>query len=255
MFPSIRIHRSLVFASTAAGFALILPSCTSPQATTTVKQSRYIAGPSATRHRFVSTADPDSKLIAETTQENFFTWLFSLNESTPTKKKPAKASVPNIPASKIHSAVLARSTRGNTRIIVDVGRQKAFLLVGDDIAIEAPVSTARPGKYTPRGSFHVSERVRTGKVSTIYGVGMPYWMRLSGTVFGVHAGYLPGYPASAGCVRLPYSVAPVIFDATKSGTKVKIVDSWDLATNLWADEDAAKTMMASVDLPAVSPVP
>jgi lipoprotein-anchoring transpeptidase ErfK/SrfK len=56
---------------------------------------------------------------------------------------------------------------------------------------------------------------------------MPYWMRLSGTVFGVHAGHLPGYPASAGCVRLPVSAAEVIFDNTTYGTKVSIYSQWD----------------------------
>jgi lipoprotein-anchoring transpeptidase ErfK/SrfK len=52
-------------------------------------------------------------------------------------------------------------------------------------------------------------------------------MRLSGTVFGVHAGHLPGYPASAGCVRLPVSAAEVIFDNTTYGTKVSIYSQWD----------------------------
>jgi hypothetical protein len=42
----------------------------------------------------------------------------------------------------------------------------------------------------------------------------------------MHIGDLPGYPASAGCIRLPYSVAPVIFENTASGVTVQIVDSW-----------------------------
>ena len=72
----------------------------------------------------------------------------------------------------------------------------------------------------------MSQRVRSGKVSTIYGVEMPYWMRLSGTAYGVHAGVLPGYPASAGCIRLPSSAAKVIFDNTTYGTRVNIYSSW-----------------------------
>ena len=55
---------------------------------------------------------------------------------------------------------------------------------------------------------------------------MPYWMRLSGSVYGVHAGYLPGYPASAGCVRLPREAAQLIYDNTKHGTSVTIYSSW-----------------------------
>jgi lipoprotein-anchoring transpeptidase ErfK/SrfK len=156
---------------------------------------------------------------------------------------------------KIDKNLLANHDGTGTRVVVDVSRQRAYVLIDGRIAIDTAISTARAGKYTPRGSYTITEKVRSGKHSTIYGCEMPYWQRLGDSPIGLHIGDLPGYPASAGCVRLPYSVAPVIFDATKSGTKVKIVDSWDLATNLWADEDAAKTMIASVDLPAAPPVP
>jgi len=128
---------------------------------------------------------------------------------------------------RVNPMILSQSTKGNTRLVIDVADQKGYLLVDGKVAVETPVSTARPGKWTPRGSFNMTQRVRTGKVSTIYGVEMPYWMRLSGSVYGVHAGHLPGYPASAGCVRLPASAAQVIFDNTSYGTKVNIYSSWD----------------------------
>ncbi len=128
---------------------------------------------------------------------------------------------------RVNQALLAQSTRGNTRLVIDIADQRGYLLVNGKVAVNTPVSTARTGKYTPRGSFSISQRVRTGKVSTIYGVEMPHWMRLSGTVFGVHAGYLPGYPASAGCVRLPASAAQLIYDNTTYGTRVNIYSSWD----------------------------
>lgn len=123
--------------------------------------------------------------------------------------------------------VLSQSNGRNARLVIDIEKQRGYLLVNGKVAVNTPVSTARPGKYTPRGSFSMSQRVRSGKYSTIYGVEMPYWMRLSGTVFGVHAGHLPGYPASAGCIRLPMSAAEVIFDNTSSGTRVNIYSSWD----------------------------
>lgn len=128
---------------------------------------------------------------------------------------------------RINQMVLAESNRSNTRVVIDVADQRGYLLVNGKIAVDTPVSTARPGKWTPRGSFSMSERVRSGKISTIYGVAMPYWMRLSGSVYGVHAGHLPGYPASAGCIRLPSSAAQVIYDNTKYGTRVNIYSSWN----------------------------
>ena len=122
--------------------------------------------------------------------------------------------------------VLSQSTRGNTRVVIDIADQRGYLLVDGRIAVDTPVSTARPGKWTPRGSFGVTQRVRTGKISTIYGVEMPYWMRLSGSAYGMHAGHLPGYPASAGCIRLPAESARVIYDNTGYGTRVNIYSSW-----------------------------
>ena len=128
---------------------------------------------------------------------------------------------------RVNPAILSQSNRQNTSVVIDVADQRGYLLVNGKIAVDTPVSTARPGKWTPRGSFRITQRVRTGKVSTIYGVEMPYWMRLSGSVYGVHAGYLPGYPASAGCIRLPASAAQVIYDNTTYGTRVSVYSAWD----------------------------
>jgi len=126
-----------------------------------------------------------------------------------------------------HKLLKAAANSGASRqIIVDVSRQRAYLLIGDRVAIDTPVSTARSGKHTPRGTFKITQRVRSGKTSTIYGCSLPYWMRLDSSAIGMHIGDLPGYPASAGCIRLPFSVAPFVFDSTASGTTVRVVDSW-----------------------------
>ncbi|MEM0898124.1 MAG: L,D-transpeptidase [Verrucomicrobiota bacterium] len=126
---------------------------------------------------------------------------------------------------KVDKDILAKAESGNTHILVDISQQKAFVLVAGQVAVETPVSTAREGKVTPTGEFTITEKIRTGKTSTIYGCELPCWMRLDGSAYGLHVGELPGYPASAGCVRLPVNIAPIIFDHAPSGTVVKIVDS------------------------------
>jgi len=113
------------------------------------------------------------------------------------------------------------------KVIIDIARQRAFLIVNDLIAIDAAVSTARRGKYTPRGSFEITEKVKSGKVSTIYHVYMPNWMRLGNSTVGMHTGDLPGYPASAGCIRLPQTIAPIIFENVTHGVRVEVLDTWD----------------------------
>lgn len=128
----------------------------------------------------------------------------------------------------INQALLdyGKSNKSTKKIVVDISKQRAYLLVDGQIAIDTAVSTARSGKYTPRGEFKITERVQSGKTSTIYGCSLPYWQRLDQSAVGMHVGDLPGYPASAGCIRLPHSVAPVLFANTASGVTVQIVDSW-----------------------------
>jgi lipoprotein-anchoring transpeptidase ErfK/SrfK len=141
--------------------------------------------------------------------------------------QPVTPARPVIPATQINHSVLASTNSSNSSVMIDVARQKVFLLKdGSQVALEAPISSARPGKTTPRGTFKITEKIRTGKISTIYDVHMPNWMRLSGSAYGVHAGYLPGYPASAGCVRLPSDAAAIIYDHVGYGTRVTITDGW-----------------------------
>lgn len=122
--------------------------------------------------------------------------------------------------------VLAKSTGRNSRVVIDIAGQRAYLLVNGEIGLETPISSARSGKYTPTGTFTVHDRVRSGKVSNLYDVLMPYWQRLGSTEFGIHAGYLPGRPASAGCVRLPRQAAQLIYDHTARGGQISIHSSW-----------------------------
>ncbi len=126
----------------------------------------------------------------------------------------------------INHDLLAARKDGQKKVVVDISKQRAYLLVDGNIAIDTAVSTARSGKYTPRGEFKITERVKTGKTSTIYGCALPYWQRLDQSAVGFHIGDLPGYPASAGCIRLPESIAPILFENTASGVAVQIVDSW-----------------------------
>ncbi|MGI9240276.1 MAG: L,D-transpeptidase, partial [Verrucomicrobiales bacterium] len=127
---------------------------------------------------------------------------------------------------RVNSRALSDTSSAQTMVIVDISKQRAYLLADGKIIVDTPVSTARSGKYTPRGEFKITQRVEKGKTSTIYGCELPYWMRLDQSAIGMHIGDLPGYPASAGCIRLPAEIAPVMYKFTKSGTTVKVMNSW-----------------------------
>lgn len=127
----------------------------------------------------------------------------------------------------LNEALLKSAGDKPRKVVVDIGRQRVFLVIDGLVAVDSAISSARRGKHTPRGSYQITEKVASGKVSTLYHVYMPYWMRLGRTTVGMHVGDVPGYPASAGCIRLPQTVAPVLFEQVSHGTRVEVVDSWD----------------------------
>jgi lipoprotein-anchoring transpeptidase ErfK/SrfK len=86
---------------------------------------------------------------------------------------------------------------------------------------QAQCSTGRQGYSTRRGDFVITNKERNHR-STIYHVEMPYFMRLSCLDFGMHAGIVPNYPASHGCIRLPEEAARKFFSEIPIGTLVTV---------------------------------
>jgi lipoprotein-anchoring transpeptidase ErfK/SrfK len=137
---------------------------------------------------------------------------------------------------------------GNVAVLIDLSDQHAYLYSHGEVVLTAPVSTGREGYDTPAGRYKVIEKDLNHR-SSIYGayeqngqivmenvdlrkdrrppgarfVGapMPYFLRIVGGI-GLHAGYLPGYPASHGCIRMPESKAERFYAAVRVGTPVTI---------------------------------
>ncbi|MGE5212133.1 MAG: ankyrin repeat domain-containing protein [Nitrospirota bacterium] len=107
------------------------------------------------------------------------------------------------------------------RIEISLAMQRVAL-VRDGVPIyHARCSTGRAGYSTKRGEFVITNKERNHR-STIYHVEMPYFMRLSCLDFGMHAGYVPNYPASHGCIRLPEDAARKFFSEIPVGTVVTV---------------------------------
>ena len=107
------------------------------------------------------------------------------------------------------------------RIEISLAMQRVAL-VKDGVPIyHARCSTGRAGYSTKRGEFVITNKERNHR-STIYHVEMPYFMRLSCLDFGMHAGYVPNYPASHGCIRLPEDTARKFFSEIPVGTLVTV---------------------------------
>jgi len=113
--------------------------------------------------------------------------------------------------------------RGPVSIIVSIKEQLLHVhRRGVRIGVST-VSTGKQGHDTPLGVFTILQK-KEEHVSSIYGSEMPFMQRLTWTGIALHAGALPGYPASHGCVRLPLKFAELVFSATKLGTPVVIAN-------------------------------
>jgi lipoprotein-anchoring transpeptidase ErfK/SrfK len=122
---------------------------------------------------------------------------------------------------KTYEDVLGRANAENTHVVVSISRQRAYLMVGDEIAVDSPISSGRAHRTTGTGTFTVTEKDKN-HISSKYHCPMKYFLRLSDSAIGLHVGQLPGYPASHGCVRLPENAAKLFFENATVGTSVSI---------------------------------
>jgi len=117
-----------------------------------------------------------------------------------------------------------RAPAGPVLIVVSVPEQVAYVYRNGIRIARSSVSTGRPGHPTPTGVFDILEKERD-HVSTIYkGAEMPWMERLTWTGIAMHAGDLPGYPDSHGCVRLPLEFSKLLYTVTTKGGTVIIAD-------------------------------
>ncbi len=149
--------------------------------------------------------------------------------------------------------VLARAKPDNIRVQIVLDEQRGFLFVGDEIAYDFSVSTGRKGRETPTGNFKIIDKELKhrsslyGKIfdaegnvtnanadikkhsiedgSRFEGASMPFYMRLTPDGVGMHIGYLPGYAASHGCIRMPRLVTPLIYELAPIGTPVSLTQT------------------------------
>lgn len=141
---------------------------------------------------------------------------------------------------------------GSPSITIDLREQKAYFYKGGKLVGISLISSGREGYSTPSGSFSIIQKEKD-HLSNLYGdyvdgsgnvvvsnVGlktdpkppgasfrgapMPYFMRITGSGVGMHAGFLPGFPASHGCIRMPERMAEIFYANVSKGTPVRVVN-------------------------------
>jgi lipoprotein-anchoring transpeptidase ErfK/SrfK len=140
---------------------------------------------------------------------------------------------------------------GSPSVVIYLKEQRAYFYKGDQMVGVSQVSAGREGHNTPIGNYKIMQKdpnhasslygdyvdaagnvvqkdVENGKDprppgAIFKGAPMPFFMRVTGGV-GMHQGYLPGYPASHGCIRMPGKMAEAFYNNVQVGTPVQIVD-------------------------------
>ncbi len=153
---------------------------------------------------------------------------------------------------KINQKLLNQTSPDRVRVVVSLSKQRAYLMLANEVVIDSPISSGKRGHTSPSGHFTVLEKdpnhhssiygdfvdhsgrvVRAGVSARIdaapsgthfEGAAMRWFMRLTGDGVGMHVGFLPGYAASHGCIRMPSDGAKLFYDRVKVGTPVDVGD-------------------------------
>ena len=115
------------------------------------------------------------------------------------------------------------SPAGPVVVLVSLNKQQAFVYRNGIVIGYTLVSTGKKGHETPTGVFTILQKDKD-HVSSIYNAKMPYTERLTWSGICLHAGGLPGYPSSHGCIHLPLEFSHLLFDINELGATVVIAD-------------------------------
>ena len=132
---------------------------------------------------------------------------------------PAEAAAKSQPERQVSAA-----PSGPLLAVVSIGAQRLSVYDKSGQILTSRVSSGRTGYETPQGVFAIIERNREHFSNLYDDAPMPNMQRITWSGVAMHAGKLPGYPASHGCIRLPHDVSARLFELTKLGTRVVVTD-------------------------------
>lgn len=136
-------------------------------------------------------------------------------------------------------------------IVVSKASQRMYVFKDGALWDSSPVSTGKRGHSTPAGVFPILQK-RARHRSNIYSnAPMPYMQRLTWRGIAIHAGRVPSYPASHGCIRLPYGFARALFALTNAASTTVVVTNEAVRSNEAAVTLALNAQTARPVMPGV----
>jgi hypothetical protein len=117
-----------------------------------------------------------------------------------------------------------RAPVGPVEIVISLGLQRAYVFRDGSLIGASTISSGKKGAESPIGRFQILEKKRVHRSNRYNEAPMPFMQRLNWFGVALHAGDIPGYPASHGCIRLPAGFAKHLFGATELGSFVWVAD-------------------------------
>ena len=139
----------------------------------------------------------------------------------PARREPHRAKHHSVAKSET-AAKVVRKPKGPLIIAISIHSQTLKIYDANGFFAETPISTGMPGHSTPLGVFSVIQKQKWHRSNIYSGAPMPYMQRITWSGIAMHAGVLPGYPASHGCIRMPMNFAVKMWGWTRVGARVII---------------------------------
>lgn len=141
--------------------------------------------------------------------------------SQPKRQPKQRQSYPKLPSLPKQAA----KPQGPLLVNISLGRQTIKVYDDNGLFAESAVSTGMRGHTTPTGIYSVIQKSKWHRSNIYSDAPMPFMQRMTWSGIAIHAGALPGYPASHGCVRIPMSFAVQIWDWTRMGARIVVTSS------------------------------
>lgn len=128
-------------------------------------------------------------------------------------------------------------------IVISKAAQRMYVFKDGAPWASSPVSTGKRGHATPAGVFPILQKKIFHRSNIYSNASMPFMQRLTWSGIAIHAGYLPGYPASHGCIRLPKTFARSLYNLTRATATTVVITNQAVRSSSYARTLALGTPM------------
>lgn len=184
----------------------------------------------AAKGRFYCAAVITASLaIGIASQASAATYYYYQNDSEPViirpePSTPVRRQKPRHNQEKAAKAAAKESAKpqGPLIVAVSINKQQVKVYDANGLFTQAPVSTGMKGHLTPMGVFSVIQKQKFHRSNIYSDAPMPFMQRITWSGIALHAGVLPGHPASHGCIRMPPGFAVKMYGLTRIGSRVLV---------------------------------